>query len=501
MSAADFAKATVTQVPPGPEETALLASLRTIVSSDGDLDSKLDFVANAARRFTHASASALAMWKDGVMVCRARGGDLAPPLGARLSADKGISGECLRTGMVQYCADTENNPLVDLEVCRSLGLRSIAVLPIHGASGVNGILEVFSAHPSTFTEHHLALLSELAVLAEIARATAPKASPVVVPIEMPSQHGAQSVSELSTESPTQLADESHESHPSGILPASDSLGDVTLATVAPRSRRLVVGAIVGVFLLLLGLAIWLGVRGADRDAGYARAASPPRLVAANASANSSPNAPANALANVAASQSRVPDNDPVWKPNPGGEPISIAVGKPAAGSPVRLASKADVIVRKFAPPSTSGNSAQPAMNAATAQQANAPSQQPAGAETFAVVGEAGNSSTLTNVLTAKASLPTLGAPVSQGISGGKLLLQVPPVYPQRERTKRIEGKVVLDALVNEDGSVASVKVVEGPQALAQSAIAAVKQWRYQPFLLDGAPVKKEMTITINFKLP
>jgi protein TonB len=122
-------------------------------------------------------------------------------------------------------------------------------------------------------------------------------------------------------------------------------------------------------------------------------------------------------------------------------------------------------------------------------------------EAFAVVGGPGDSSTLTNVLTAKASLPTLAAPLSQGMAGGKLLLQVPPVYPQHEKSMRIEGRVVLTALIKEDGSVASVKVVEGSSVLAQSAVEAVRQWRYQPFVFNGSPVTKEMTITINFKLP
>ena len=46
-----------------------------------------------------------------------------------------------------------------------------------------------------------------------------------------------------------------------------------------------------------------------------------------------------------------------------------------------------------------------------------------------------------------------------------------------------------------------LKVVQGEPVLAQSAVAAVKQWRYQPFLLDGKPVKTETSITIDFKFP
>ncbi len=107
--------------------------------------------------------------------------DTAPPLGAKLSADTGISGECLRTGKVQNCADTENDPLVDVEVCRSLGLRSIAVLPIQGWRGINGILEVFSTDPAAFTERDISVLEQLGALAERARASQPHGASSAAP--------------------------------------------------------------------------------------------------------------------------------------------------------------------------------------------------------------------------------------------------------------------------------------------------------------------------------
>src|SRR5271165_1860671 len=159
----------------GPQDTAsALSSLKDAITAGyHGLDPILEAITDAARVLTDASGAALAMWKEGAMVCRARSGETAPALGARLSAETGISGECLRTGTMQHCVDTENDPIVDREVCRSLGLRSIAVLPIQGWRGVNGILEVFSARPAAFTEEHLRLLEQLAALAERARGTQP----------------------------------------------------------------------------------------------------------------------------------------------------------------------------------------------------------------------------------------------------------------------------------------------------------------------------------------
>src|ERR1035441_10317930 len=86
-------------------------------------------------------------------------------------------------------------------------------------------------------------------------------------------------------------------------------------------------------------------------------------------------------------------------------------------------------------------------------------------------------------------------------TGGQLVHRVPPAYPAQARVLRLEGTVILAAMVMEDGRVRDVKVVEGSPVFAQSAVDAVKHWRYKPYELDGKPVKIETRITINFKFP
>jgi TonB family protein len=81
-----------------------------------------------------------------------------------------------------------------------------------------------------------------------------------------------------------------------------------------------------------------------------------------------------------------------------------------------------------------------------------------------------------------------------------LLHQVPPVYPQEAKEQRIQGKVVLDAIINKDGAVENLVVVSGPKELQQSALDAVRQWKYKPFLLDGEPVEVETTINVIYSL-
>jgi len=107
-----------------------------------------------------------------------------------------------------------------------------------------------------------------------------------------------------------------------------------------------------------------------------------------------------------------------------------------------------------------------------------------------------------NLIGGKAPTPVLQPPsVSQGVSQGVVLKKVQPSYPAYAMQLRIEGAVQLLATVAKNGNVTAVKVVKGDPELAQAAAAAVKQWKYKPFLLNGSPVEMQTQITVNFKLP
>jgi len=461
-----------------------------VAAGDQRLDPLLATIADAARQFTGASGAALAMWKDGAMLCRARSGETAPALGARLNAETGISGECLRTGKIQNCDDAENHPLVDLEVCRRLGLRSIAVLPIQGWRGVNGVLEVFSPAPAAFSERHLALLQQLAVLAERARAAQP--------------HGASSA-------PTKRASSVAAPQVSGLLPASDRVGDVVLASMGTRSRPLVLGCIGCVAILLLALMIWLGWRGPEPSDAKAQKAVP------TSAGNENVRAAAADPAFSSRSGTRPPDNDRVWKADPGGERLFSSNGRLSGETPVTFASQVDVILGKRTPAEvTTGNRAggngsaiaEAAKSKARADaepellnRESASADKIAPAESPEISEVSTNPIVLNGVLSASAPLPVLSGPVSQGVSGGRLLRRVDPVYPTQALLLRLQGTVRLSATVAENGSVRDVKVVEGSAILANAASDAVKRWHYQPFQLDGKPVANEITVSVEFKLP
>jgi TonB family protein len=77
---------------------------------------------------------------------------------------------------------------------------------------------------------------------------------------------------------------------------------------------------------------------------------------------------------------------------------------------------------------------------------------------------------------------------------------VAPVYPLLARQARIQGIVTLKAVISKSGDVESLQLVSGHPILAPSAIEAVKQWKYKPFLVDGEPVEVETTVQVNFTL-
>lgn len=81
-----------------------------------------------------------------------------------------------------------------------------------------------------------------------------------------------------------------------------------------------------------------------------------------------------------------------------------------------------------------------------------------------------------------------------------LLTKVPPKYPPEAKKARVQGTVVLDAVIGKEGNVENLKVVSGPNELQQSALDAVRQWTYKPYLLNGNPIEVETTIKVIYTL-
>ncbi len=90
--------------------------------------------------------------------------------------------------------------------------------------------------------------------------------------------------------------------------------------------------------------------------------------------------------------------------------------------------------------------------------------------------------------------------VGGAIRGPRMIRSVKVVYPPAAKEAGVEGRVILEAIVDKEGGIRKVKVVKGHPQLDAAAVEAVKQWRYEPAKKDGKPVVVQMTVTVAFKL-
>ncbi len=168
-----------------------LETVRNEVREIGDdVDEIQQLITDRALTLTGATGAALAFLKDDNMVWRARAGEPSPPVGAAVDIAQGVSGECVHSGLVVSCGDTQNDPRVDPEICRVLGIGSLMASPIVSDFRVVGLLEVFSPHPHCFARAQgtiLERLSELVPKAHVGKAqvetSVPQVSPVPVEAE------------------------------------------------------------------------------------------------------------------------------------------------------------------------------------------------------------------------------------------------------------------------------------------------------------------------------
>ncbi len=124
-----------------------------------------------------------------------------------------------------------------------------------------------------------------------------------------------------------------------------------------------------------------------------------------------------------------------------------------------------------------------------------------GGELGGVIGGIVNSTNTTAYVPkiAKPEVPKL-LRITTGVSEGLLLNRVTPDYPKLAREARVQGTVVLDAVIGKDGTIQNLHLISGHPMLVPAAIEAVRQWRYRPFMLNHEPVDIETQILVNFTL-
>jgi TonB family protein len=90
--------------------------------------------------------------------------------------------------------------------------------------------------------------------------------------------------------------------------------------------------------------------------------------------------------------------------------------------------------------------------------------------------------------------------VGGSVAAGMIVQRVTPVYPAEAKAAQVSGTVVLHAIIGKDGAIQKLDLISGPPMLTDSAIDAVRKWRYKPFLLNGQPVEVETTINVAYQL-
>jgi TonB family protein len=393
----------------------------------------LNDLVGQAKEATGANGAAIALMRDGSLVCRATTGENAPDLGVRVEASS-LAGECLNTGSVQQCRDTDTDTRVNAEACRRLGVRSMLIAPLTDAGQIFGILQVFSAWPNAFGEREISALQSLAQ--RIAENKREAEASTVLPASGVDEIGVAAESaeqNIAYEKSAVIGDQDQNFAPEAIsLPPGEK----------PRGNELWTSTLI---VLVIGAAVLLGVAIGWHSAarGVSGTSQAPKSEPATVSANSKPGINPSPAAGSDATQPANLEGTP----NSEGKSTASASSSLSTGGLV-VTQNGKVIYRST--PEGSGP------NPAT--------------------------STATN-------------------SGTRLIRRVEPEYPQEAREQDIQGTVVLVVTIQSDGTIGEIGVASGDPLLANAAVKAVKQWRYQPYSVNGQPVERQTRISIKFTLP
>jgi protein TonB len=156
-------------------------------------------------------------------------------------------------------------------------------------------------------------------------------------------------------------------------------------------------------------------------------------------------------------------------------------------TPTRIPQSVEMIKEEAAPPSVAGGVV-----------GGVPGGIPGG-QVGGVIGGIINATSGLSAIKLPAPPPPKRVRISQGVTAGLLLRKVEPKYPIIARQARIQGQVVLAAIIDRQGAITNLQVVSGHPMLIGAAIEAVKEWRYRPYLLNGEPVEVETLVIVTFQ--
>jgi len=415
-----------------------------------------------------------------------------------LDSDSGLTAECVATRQAQRCDDAQNDLRADIEASRSLGVRSVMVVPLLRDGELLGILEVFSSRPGVFRERDEvtlgALVQRILKNLEQAQATATARQdpiePAVLPIDLAEAEDLPIVPQAKSEFKPEYHEPEYHEEEEHDLPVTAGHGK--------RSRFDMVtfglSAAIVVAAVLFGALIGVTLRGRKLAVHVPAAKPAPRSAAPGANTAA---ATAGGGTMGGAMTSRVDAGAAARSQTHTGSDLAD-VGKSLPPALERKTAAATPVAGVARP----GESQVPAGGLLVYEngkeifrmppEGNDRENLPAGSQ------RSGAQGTMQPAADREAEeivqLPPQTAP-------GSVLYRVEPEYPEDARQQNIQGPVVLDVRIARDGAVQEVKLLSGQPLLADAAIAAVKQWRFKPRTLQGHAVEMQTKITLNFKMP
>ena len=483
-----------------------LAALRvTMLNLSVDTEAAMQMLAEEIMQLAGAVGAAIALKNSDQIVCRASAG-LAPGVGAVLQPGQGLSGECVLTGELVRCEDTDVDARVNPQICRDLGFRSALIVPFMLDGQSIGLVELLAAEPHHFNDDDVLFLNDVAgVVLEanglsvgsdlIERAIS---SETDVPVD---------VKDVVTDLMLALEEQRPESSTVSIMPEitdaviREQIEFIEKTNAAPviakpqlsfavrsipvrqvkgsSTRRTITLSVAAALVLAIvgGLWMWNAHRSPTTQPGELQTATASSTAAKNGDAASSTagNSANNASdasvtgASEASAVTRSVDK-PVARNTDATAQRRIATLSPKQGSSVLLGE-----ARSSADPTPA-----PSIASLGGFPSNAPVLPP--------VGE-------------PASPVFQPSKISSGLRGGTPIYQPRPNYPEMAKRNGVTGDVVLKFVVTKNGTVTNVRVVSGNPTLALAAIQSVKLWRYRPFLLNSEPTEAESQATIKFTSP
>ncbi|MGE0404991.1 MAG: TonB family protein [Candidatus Korobacteraceae bacterium] len=399
----------------------------------------LQSLADSVQMLTSADGVAIALAEGDAVICRASSG-IAPEIGVAINPAHGLSGECLRTGLAVRCDDTAYDSRLDPDLCRNLNLRSILVLPLKHNDKLVGIFEWFSSKPRAIDGQTLSLLY---TYAEVATELVARAEPALATADNDVM--------LGSEAPLRAEEQSRKTVQIGVAAA------------------LIVAAISGALIA----RSWKSSSSTSDSMAKGRSVSQSAPVA-KVQAEQIPEQQPQEDLNIAPPQKAVSHTQVTGKVQQ--HPVTRAVTRASAPKEAKEAQVQWTISKQLKPSRLLEPVSPAPLGSASAQ--------------IPALPQTG------------ASMPVLGPETSSGprVSGGTLIARVEPVYPEAARRFRKEGLVVIAGLVDRNGVLQQLRVLQGDSMLAAAAMAAAAQWRYEPFRVDDEVVEKPMTITFRFKL-